>query len=515
MERKQFRTAGILAEDICISQDTWRTQINNNVLVVGPSGAGKTRSYVKPNILQANTNMIVSDAKGTLYGETAPVLRANGYEVYKLDFANMNGNVGYNPLRYIRYDAERREYDPKDILRVSEIAIQSLSQKEPFWDVSARMYLSSVIAYVLEALPDDEHTFEYVNKVITEFSAKNYDRLMNELEIVNPNSFAVKKYREFIVMSDAEKMSASIRGITTTNLSSFDFREAVDMYNRQPQVDFAAFGDRKIALFLTVSDTDRSQDKLANMFWTQALQGLVGIADHSVGGRLKRPVRLYLDDFATNVYIPDFDKITSNIRSREIYVSVILQSVAQLESLYGEARASTIIGNCDQQLVLGVQDLKIVPAKGEEKAARKEKPRLVENDEEEATPDRALMNANQVQNTGDEIIYPLDKDKKNEKKDYSVFVYMVGSDLEASYGYATRDMREMTDSGIDFSKTNLVIYTGGSRLWKSDIPSDQNNVLDMSLEGEDRVVAATGNTSDMGAPETLAAFLAGVPLTNR
>ena len=144
---------------------------------------------------------------------------------------------------------------------------------------------------------------------------------------------------------------------------------------------------------------------------------------------------------------------------------------------------------------------------GEEKAARKEKPRLVENDEEEATPDRALMNANQVQNTGDEIIYPLDKDKKNEKKDYSVFVYMVGSDLEASYGYATRDMREMTDSGIDFSKTNLVIYTGGSRLWKSDIPSDQNNVLDMSLEGEDRVVAATGNTSDMGAPETLAAFL--------
>lgn len=139
--------------------------------------------------------------------------------------------------------------------------------------------------------------------------------------------------------------------------------------------------------------------------------------------------------------------------------------------------------------------------------ARKEKPRLVENDEEEATPDRALMKANQVQNSGDEIIYPVDKDKKNEKKDYSVFVYMVGSDLEASYGYATRDMQEMTDSGIDFSKTNLLIYAGGSRMWKSDIPSNQNNVLDMSLEGGDRVVAATENTSDMGAPETLKAFL--------
>lgn len=142
-----------------------------------------------------------------------------------------------------------------------------------------------------------------------------------------------------------------------------------------------------------------------------------------------------------------------------------------------------------------------------EEAAQKEKPRLVENDEEEATPERALMKANQVQNEGDAIIYPVNKDKKNEKKDYSVFVYMVGSDLEASYGYATRDMQEMMDSGIDFSKTNLLVYTGGSRMWKSDIPSNQNNVLDMSLEGEDRVVAATGHTSDMGAPETLEAFL--------
>ena len=142
-----------------------------------------------------------------------------------------------------------------------------------------------------------------------------------------------------------------------------------------------------------------------------------------------------------------------------------------------------------------------------EESAQKEKPRLVEDDEEEVTPDRALMKANQVQNAGDAVIYPVQKDKTNEKKDYSVFVYMVGSDLEASYGYATRDMQEMTDSGIDFSKTNLLVYTGGSRMWKSDIPSNQNNVLDMSLEGGDRVVAATGHTSDMGAPETLEAFL--------
>ena len=136
-----------------------------------------------------------------------------------------------------------------------------------------------------------------------------------------------------------------------------------------------------------------------------------------------------------------------------------------------------------------------------------EKPRLVPDDEEAFSPERALMKANQVQNVGDAVIYPANEGAKNKKKEYSVLVYMVGSDLEASYGYATRDMQEMEESGIDFDINNLVIYAGGSRMWKSDIPSNQNNVLDMSREGEDRVVAATKHTSDMGAPETLAAFL--------
>ena len=169
--------------------------------------------------------------------------------------------------------------------------------------------------------------------------------MMNEHELLCPNSFAVRRYREFCVMAEADKMTASVLGIAATNLSSFDFREAVDMYSRTPQVDFSAFSDRKIALFLTVSDTDRSQDRLVNLFWTQALQGLIAAADRSIGGRLAVPVRLYLDDFATNVYIPDFDKISSNIRSREIYVSVILQSVAQLEALYS-ALLNMPLGEC-------------------------------------------------------------------------------------------------------------------------------------------------------------------------
>ena len=133
------------------------------------------------------------------------------------------------------------------------------------------------------------------------------------------------------------------------------------------------------------------------------------------------------------------------------------------------------------------------------------KPRLMEEDEEEITPSRAIMNARQSHNAGDSVIYP--EQKKNQKKKYSILVYMIGSDLEASHGYASADMKEMENSGIDFTDNNLIVYAGGSRLWKTDIPSNQNNVLDMSREAGDRVVAHTEDTSDMGSPDTLAAFL--------
>ena len=160
-------------------------------------------------------------------------------------------------------------------------------------------------------------------------------------------------------MGAADRMMGSILGIATANLSSFELRELQRLYNMPEKIDFSLFGREKTALFLGVSDTDRSMDRPVNLFWTQALQSLCLCADTEYENHcLDVPVRLYLDDFATNVYIPDFDKITSNIRSREIYCSVILQSLSQLEALYDSAKAETIVGNCDQQLVLGVQDYK-------------------------------------------------------------------------------------------------------------------------------------------------------------
>ena len=356
--RAAYNTVNILASDVLVNQDTRISGINNNVLVIGPSGSGKTRNYVKPNIMQANTSMIVSDAKGSLYGEFADYLRANGYTVYLLDFVNMKSNIGYNPLDYIRFDDDGFPKE-QDVVKISEIVIESFTKSDPFWDVAARMYLQSGIAYVTETFPDEEKTLYHVAKLMEKDGGKAFKSLMFQYKELYPDSLASRRFDAFLSIGAADKMMGSILGIVCTNLSSFELRELQKINNMPERIDFSRFGRQKTALFLSVSDTDRSMDRPANLFWTQALQSLCLSADTEyLNHCLDVPVRLYLDDFATNVYIPDFDKISSNIRSREIYCSVILQSLSQLEALYGSAKADTIIGNCDQQLVLGVQDVK-------------------------------------------------------------------------------------------------------------------------------------------------------------
>ena len=358
VSREAYRTESILAEGITVSNDTWQTGINNNVLVIGPSGSGKTRSYVKPNIMQANTSMIVSDAKGTLYEECGAFLRSQGYTVYGIDFVSMNGSVGYNPLDYIRYDQQSGDYCEQDIITASEIIIADGCNKEPFWDMAARMYLQSVIAYILASTPQSDHTLDRVAKLAYAKGGGAFEKMMVQYSELYPDSLAARRYSAFCSMGAADKMIGSVLGIVSTNLSSFEFCALDRLYRHPRKLDFSDFGRRKTALFLTVSDTDRSQDRLIGLFWTQALQRLCLSADRDFPGhRLDVPVRLYLDDFATNVYIPDFDKIYSNVRSREIYLSVILQSLSQLEALYGPSKAATIMGNCDQQVVLGVQDI--------------------------------------------------------------------------------------------------------------------------------------------------------------
>lgn len=356
--RANYRGQHILAKGVSTSTDTWESGINNNVLIFGPSGAGKTRHYVKPNILSGNESMIISDTKGSLYKEVGPQLRKRGYVVKNIDFTDLSSGSGYNPFDYIRYDAQSDIYNEQDIISLAGCLVPSSIMKDPYWDYAARQYLEVLIGYVLEALPTREHTLAYVLKALTMMGTPAFDCMMRELQTLKPNVTTSIRYQAIQSMARADRTDSCIRGILSTHLDPLCFDEALALYKKPDRINFSQIGKRKTAIFLTISDTDRSMDKLAGAFMTQALQNLCRSADKDYPEhRLPVPVRFYLDDFATNLVIPDFDKIISVIRSREIYVSVILQSVTQLDSLYGTACARTIMNNCDQMLYLGGQDI--------------------------------------------------------------------------------------------------------------------------------------------------------------
>jgi type IV secretion system protein VirD4 len=356
-------TFRILAEGQLIPNDTRVSGINNNDLIIGPSGAGKTRGYVKPNLLQLNESCIVTDTKGSLYGEVGGLLKRHGFRVESIDFTDLDAStMGYNPLEFIRLDEKTGRYFTQDILTVCA-ALIPIEGHDPFWDMSARNYLACLISYVLEALPEREHTLEYVMALFNEMNRSGkepsvFERLLEKLGAEDPESYAYSLYPSIKSQIVADKMYESIRAMISEKLAPLTFRSALGLYDRPKRVDFRSLGRQKTAVFLTVSDLDRSMDRLVNLFYTQALQTLCASADKDYPDhRLPVPVRLYLDDFATNTYIPDFDKIISVIRSREVSVSVILQSISQLEALYGAPKAATIMNNCDNCLYLGGQDV--------------------------------------------------------------------------------------------------------------------------------------------------------------
>ncbi len=357
-------TSRILARDCLIPNNTRVTHINNNDLIIGPSGAGKTRSYVKPNLLQCalqgGESLVIADTKGSLIREVSPVLAAHGYKIINLDLTDLlNNTIGYNPLDFIRCDPASKKYNEQDIITLSACLITVESVQDPFWELSAQSYLSALIGYVLEALPKEEHNLKSVCRLYQAMEDKNFYKLFQQLEEENPHSFAAQTYRMVSGNQAAEKTHASIKMFLVKNLSPLSFDGPVHLYSLKERVDFRALGRDRTAVFLTISDTDRSMDKIANVFYTQALHTLIASADkdYRPDCRLPVPVRFILDDFATNVVIPNFDGIISVIRSREVYVSLIIQSINQLYALYGIDKGKTIINNCDNCLYLGGQDI--------------------------------------------------------------------------------------------------------------------------------------------------------------
>ena len=347
----------ILADGVAVSNDTWATGLANHDLIIGPTGGGKTRSYVLPNLLSGAESFVVTDTKGSLRRQVGGILERRGFRVLELDFTNlMHSPWGYNPLRYIRWDSERECWNEQDIITVAAALVPVTSQTDPFWDLSARNFAEALIGYTLDNLPREEHTLVSVAKLFAEAETGILDELMREYCTICPDSFAAMRWKFFQGGRKADKTYSSILAILSQKLSNYSFGGVQQLFTNQNQIDFAAISQEPTAVFVHVSDCDFSLQNLTSLFYTQALQMLIAEADSLPDNRLQIPVRLYLDDFA-NLIIPDMDKTISVIRSREISVSIVLQSITQLEGLYDHDKAMTIIDNCDHLLYLGGQSV--------------------------------------------------------------------------------------------------------------------------------------------------------------
>ncbi len=361
-----FTNKRILAEGREISNDTHATRLNNNDLIIGATGTGKTTGYVIPNMLRMNSSMVVADTKGNLCKKLSPILKKNGFKVDVLDFMDPDGEACYNPLDYIRIDESTGKYREQDIMTIAySIIPDNACRDDVFWPSSARTLFACLIAYVMEAFDPEDRNLPAVADVF-KVMCEQYDespygektvKFLDEWSLLHPDSFASRKYHMFKGVFGADKTWSCIQQFLSNGLDLFDYDNARKLFAANGDFRISDLGRRKSVLFLNVSDTDRSLDKVINVFYSQAFQVLCSDADSKPSGRLDIPVRIILDDFATNVNIPDFDKLISVIRSREISVSIILQSTSQLETLYSRPAALTIMNGCDHILYLGGNDM--------------------------------------------------------------------------------------------------------------------------------------------------------------
>lgn len=281
------------------------------------------------------------------------------YAVLEIDLTDgLSSPFGYNPLDFVRI-VYGNAYE-QDVATVAAALVPTESLREPFWENAARSLLACMISYVAEQLPEQERTMDSVVRLFCEAGTGRFDSLMQELIELDPYCLAASQYQMFSPSQKADKMYASILGILAEKLSVYTYRGTRALSSDHPRkINLRSIGERKTAVFLHLSDTDRSMDRLASLFYTQAIHVLCDCADERKSSRLKVPVRFILDDFAAaaDACIPDFDRIISVIRSREISVSIILQSLSQLESSYGHDKAMTILNNADHLLYLGGQDV--------------------------------------------------------------------------------------------------------------------------------------------------------------
>lgn len=345
----------ILADGISVSNDTIQTGLNNNDLIIGGSGSGKTGGYIFHALLNPQGSIVVSDTKGQLYGMFEKYLKSKGYDVKIVDFVRPERSMPYNPLDYIGRTSSG-EFMEKDIKKLANIIVPELDKRDPFWEKAAKRYITMLIAYVLEALPREEHNFSSVVKFHQSFMTGQGRVLMTEWSKIHPNNFSSRKYFEMKESCTAERMWYSIMEFANEALDPFCYREYDTIFSHTNGIKVEDIAKKKTVLFVNSSDSDTSFHVFSHIFFSQALQVLMETADKSKNGKLRIPVRLILDDFAASPKIDNFDNTISVIRSRNISVSVIIQSISQLWSRYSRDMGATIINNCDHILFLAGHD---------------------------------------------------------------------------------------------------------------------------------------------------------------
>ena len=355
MDKDSYKNI-ILSQNMRLGLNAKKHRRNLNVLVVGGSGAGKTRFYAKPNLMQCNTSFIVADPKGEMLRSIAPLLIENGYDIKVFNLIEPENSDGYNPFVYIRKD--------EDVIKLISNLIQNTtpknaSQNDPFWEKSEIALDSALMLYLLHEAPPEEQTFEMLMFLIENAATVEdedesgyqspVDILFQGLEDEKPEHIAVRQYKIFKQASG--KTAKSILISAAVRLAAFNLPEIAKMTSYD-NLDIGTLGERKRAIFCVIPDNDNSFNYLVGMLYTQAFQALYFNADSNHGGELPVPVHIVMDEFA-NVALPDnFERILATMRSRRISVSIIIQNMAQLKALFKDSWEN-ITGNCDTLLYLG------------------------------------------------------------------------------------------------------------------------------------------------------------------
>ena len=351
---KRYTQNLILTQNFRMVLDCYKHKRNLNVLVVGGSGAGKSRAYAVVNIMQCNCSMVITDPKGELLRKTGGLLEREGYEVRVFDLINPETSFCYNPFAYVR--------DDKDVLKLINNLIRNTTPKgaqssDPFWEKSETALLQALMLYLLhEALPEEQN-FSMIMEMLGSAQVKEDDEeyqspldiLFERLEMRNPESIAVKQYA--IYKQAAGKTAKSILISVGVRLAAFNLKQIANL-TFTDELDLYSIGEKKVALFCCIPDADTSLNYLVGMIYSNLFQTLYYVADRKYHGKLPIPVHCIMDEWP-NVALPDdFDKLLATMRSRAISCSIIIQNIAQMKALFKDSWES-LIGNCDEFLYLG------------------------------------------------------------------------------------------------------------------------------------------------------------------